>query len=67
MNPKIVMGIYSSAFAGAVVLGVVYTLWMNRRDKKNPIKSPRLNDTENGERRVNIKFVKVIHCGVERS
>jgi len=71
MNPKVIAAIYGSAFTGAIVLGIAYTLWKNKQDKKHPIKSPRsapcLNDTENGERRVNPKFVKVICSGAERS
>ena len=67
MNPKVIAAIYGSAFAGAIVLGIAYTLWMNKQDKKDPVKSPRLNDTENGERQINPKFIKVIHSGLERS
>ena len=67
MNPKIVTAIYGSAFAGSIILGIAYTLWTNKRDRKNPIKPPRLSDAENGERRIDSKFIKVIHSGLERS
>ena len=71
MNPKIVAAIYGSAFMGALVLGIAYTLWKSKQDKKHPIKSPYsvpcLKDTENGERRIDPKFIKVICNGVERS
>ena len=71
MNPKVIATIYGSAFAGAVALGIAYTLWKSKQDKKDPVKSPYsascVNDTENGERRIDPKFIKVICNGVERS
>ena len=67
MNPKIVTAIYGSAFAGAIALGIAYTLWKNKQDKKNPMKLPHFKDTENGERRIDPKFIKVIQSGMERS
>lgn len=66
MSPKIVTAIYGSAFAGAAVLGIAYALWQSKRHQNDPV-PPRLNDTENGERRINPKFIKVIHSGLERS
>ena len=66
MNPKVLMTMYSSAFAGAVVLSVAYDLWLNKQHKKDSTKPPCLSDTENGERRIEPKFIKV-YGGQERS
>lgn len=71
MDPKVIAAIYGSASAGAVALSIAYFNWFNKQQKKCPTKSPYsapcLNDTENGERRIDPKFIKVICNEVERS
>ena len=71
MNPKVIAAIYGSAITGTVVLSIAYFSWFNKQQKKqltkSPYSAPCLNDAENGERRIDPKFIKVICNGMERS